>query len=80
MRLIPFTTKALTNIATNDTVDSIARLSRPSLVPARLCLRFTRNIATAMLLAPARRTPARDLSDPWCNRRVKALPGSTRYT
>ena len=28
MRLIAFTTKALTNIATNGNVDSIARLSR----------------------------------------------------
>ena len=35
MRLIPFTTKALTNIATNYHLDSIARLSLPSLVRAQ---------------------------------------------
>ena len=34
MRLIPFITRVLTDIATNDNVDSIARLSRPSLVRA----------------------------------------------
>jgi hypothetical protein len=87
MHRIPLTSKRLMNTATTYKVYCIARLSRPSLAHARLCLRFARTIATAMLLlrtsmcsalraslrlfnfapgeivAPARRTVARVLSD-----------------
>ena len=41
----------------------IARLSWPSLVRARLRLRFAPTIATAMLGVPARRQDARVLSE-----------------
>jgi hypothetical protein len=63
MFVMTFTSKRLVRIAAKDNVYRIARLSRPSLAHAHLCLRFTRTIATAMLLAPARRPSARVLSE-----------------
>ena len=63
MYTIAFTSKPLASLAEKYKSYRIARLSRPSLAHARLRLRFTRIIATAMLLAPARRPAARVLSE-----------------
>ena len=51
MQATAFTSKPLARFAVKYLVcNRNARLSRPSLAHARLCLRFTRTIATAMIL------------------------------